>query len=251
MLSFQVVACVALECLHITNTNTSGCLSTVKHSRLCETKDVVQILESGIKATTPHQPGVWSWMKKGQSQATGSVLGAVLVERQEGRQPIKKPTPQSFSARTKLWAQPSSAQHNTLVSLWRTVLCRWYAGERLSAVVDLQSAGCPTVTPRYCCWPFICHSCVSQHLERSSWRHHVCHIFTDISAKTESTFILTILPGHYFVTVSVVHYSWPCSYFYKGHYEQFILSSDQLRAASLIGRNAVTWLCALSTVRRA
>ena len=28
------------------------------------------------------------------------------------------------------------------------------------------------------------------------------------------------------------------------------LSSDQLRAASLIGRNAVTWLCALSTVRR-
>ena len=29
------------------------------------------------------------------------------------------------------------------------------------------------------------------------------------------------------------------------------LSSDQLRAASLIGRNAVTWLCALSTVRRA
>jgi len=29
-----------------------------------------------------------------------------------------------------------------------------------------------------------------------------------------------------------------------------VLSSDQLRAASLIGRNAVTWLCALSTVRR-
>ena len=29
------------------------------------------------------------------------------------------------------------------------------------------------------------------------------------------------------------------------------LSSDQLRAASLIGWNAVTWLCALSTVRRA
>ena len=32
---------------------------------------------------------------------------------------------------------------------------------------------------------------------------------------------------------------------------QMKLSSDQLRAASLIGRNAVTWLCALSTVRRA
>jgi len=32
-----------------------------------------------------------------------------------------------------------------------------------------------------------------------------------------------------------------------GHYQ---LSSYQLRAASLIGRNAVTWLCALSTVRR-
>jgi len=29
-----------------------------------------------------------------------------------------------------------------------------------------------------------------------------------------------------------------------------ILSSDQLRAASLIGRNAVTWLWALSNVRR-
>jgi len=32
---------------------------------------------------------------------------------------------------------------------------------------------------------------------------------------------------------------------------QTLLSSDQLRAASLIGWNAVTWLCALSTVRRA
>jgi len=29
----------------------------------------------------------------------------------------------------------------------------------------------------------------------------------------------------------------------------FFLSSDQLRAASLIGWNAVTWLCAFSTVR--
>ena len=29
-----------------------------------------------------------------------------------------------------------------------------------------------------------------------------------------------------------------------------VLSSDQPRAASLIGRNAVTWLCTLSTVRR-
>ena len=32
--------------------------------------------------------------------------------------------------------------------------------------------------------------------------------------------------------------------------DSMCLSSDQLRAASLIGRNAVTWLCALSTVRR-
>jgi len=31
---------------------------------------------------------------------------------------------------------------------------------------------------------------------------------------------------------------------------QLLLSSDQLRAASLIGRNAVTWLWALSNVRR-
>ena len=122
MSSFQVVACVALECLHITNTNTSGCSSTVKRSRLCETKDVVQILESGMKATTPHQPGAWSWMKKGQSQATGSVLGAVLVERQEGRQPIKKPTPQSFSARTKL----CTAQHPgiSLKNCAMSLICR-------------------------------------------------------------------------------------------------------------------------------
>ena len=32
--------------------------------------------------------------------------------------------------------------------------------------------------------------------------------------------------------------------------KQLVLSSDQLRAVSLIGRNAVTWLCALLTVRR-
>ena len=71
-------------------------------------------------------------------------------------------------------------------------------GERSSPVVDLQwvqSAGCPTVTPRYCCWPVICHSCVSQDLERSSWWCHVCHIFrpTNISSRTESTFISSVL----------------------------------------------------------
>jgi len=35
-------------------------------------------------------------------------------------------------------------------------------------------------------------------------RLHVCRIFTNISAKTESTFISIILPGHYSVTVSVI-----------------------------------------------
>ena len=39
-------------------------------------------------------------------------------------------------------------------------------GERSSPVVDLQSAGCPTVTP------FICHSW-SWDLERSYW---ICHV---------------------------------------------------------------------------
>jgi len=46
-------------------------------------------------------------------------------------------------------------------------------GERSSPVVDLQSAGCLTVTPRYCCWPFIWHTW-SRDLERSTWRCHVC-----------------------------------------------------------------------------
>jgi len=105
---------------------------------------------------------------------------------------------------------PSSARHSTPLSLWRTGLCRWYAGEMSSPVVDLQSAGCPTVTPR---WPFICHNCRSKDLERSSWRCHVCHIFTNISTKTESTFIVTILPGHYFAIVSVDCHSGPCSFF--------------------------------------
>ena len=74
---------------------------------------------------------------------------------------------------------PSSAWRSTPVFRWRTVLCAadMPVGERSSPVVDLQSAGCPTVTPRYCCCPFICHSCMSQDLERSFWRFHVCHIF--------------------------------------------------------------------------
>ena len=92
--------------------------------------------------------------------------------------------------------------------------------ERSSPVVDLQSAGCPTVTPSYCWRPFICYSCVSQHLEWSSWRCRVCHIFTNISAKTENTNIyfdnLTRTLG-YFVTVSIIHHSGPCC-FYLGHY---------------------------------
>ena len=90
-------------------------------------------------------------------------------------------------------------------------------GERSSPVVDLQSAGCPTVTPRYCCRPFICHNCVSQDLELSScpWWCHICHIFTKISTKTESTFISTVLPGHYLV--AVIHCRGPCSFFYLGH----------------------------------
>jgi len=99
----------------------------------------------------------------------------------------------------------------SLSVLKNSVLCRWYAGERSSPVVDLQSAGCPTVTPRYCCWPFICHSCMSHGLERSSRKCRVCHIFTDISSKTKSTYISTILPGHYFVTVS--WRSGPCGFF--------------------------------------
>ena len=114
----------------------------------------------------------------------------------------------------------SSARHSTQVSRWRTVQCRWL-DEMSSPVVDLQSAGCPTVTPSYCWRPFICHSCMSQHLERSSWRCRVCHIFTNISAKTENTNIyfdnLTRTLG-YFVTVSIIHHSGPCCFLLRPLY---------------------------------
>ena len=46
-------------------------------------------------------------------------------------------------------------------------------------------------------------------------RCHVCRIFADISLKTEST--LTILPGHYLMTVSLVCHSGPCGFFNSGH----------------------------------
>ena len=56
---------------------------------------------------------------------------------------------------------PSSARHSTPLSLWRTVLCRWYAGGR-----EVVSGRRPpvSVTPQYCWRPFICHSCMSQDL---------------------------------------------------------------------------------------
>jgi len=99
--------------------------------------------------------------------------------------------------------QPSSARHSTPVSVWRTVLYRWYAGGREVMVVDLQSAGCPTC---YCCWPFSCHCCMSQDLERSSSWCHVCHIFPNISAKA------CLFWQSCFVTVCVIHYSGPCRF---------------------------------------
>ena len=38
------------------------------------------------------------------------------------------------------------------------------------------------------------------------------NISTNVSAKTDRTFISTILPGHYFMTVSVIRQSGPCSF---------------------------------------
>jgi len=84
-----------------------------------------------MKPTTPHQPGAWSWMKKGQSQATGSVLGAVLVERQEGRQPIKNPL-HRVSLR-----EPSSELNQALHST-----TPWYLSEELCYVADMPARGC-------------------------------------------------------------------------------------------------------------
>ena len=74
---------------------------------------------------------------------------------------------------------------------------------------------CLKMTTNFFCWSVYCCILVSSNnaMIRHCKRCHSCHIFTSISAKIESTFISTVLLRHYFVTISVIHHSGPCSYY--------------------------------------
>jgi len=111
------------------------------------------------------------------------------------------------------WIRSIGLQHAgiSLKNCAMSLICRWARGRvrsSTSSLLDVRPSRRATVADRSfatAACPRIC--------ERSSWWCHVCHTFTNVSWKTESTFISTILPGHYFPTVSAICHGGPCSFF--------------------------------------
>ena len=142
----------------------SGCRCTAPRylaEELCYVADMPAWLVGVEFNAPPHSTQYRSFRRRSSQPITWLILTNETVRENTDKQTQYKSdkVDKLKYSRTKLpWfsclLQHSARKRGGLI-LQRS---RAHTGERSSPVVDLQSAGCPTVTPCYCWRPFICHS---------------------------------------------------------------------------------------------